>query len=126
MGVDFSPGGARWAYSGFRRFRLRIARQLEVDLERLWHERPMIEVEPGEWRDPWREGDEPLYLLLNHSDCDGTLSAFECAVVAPRLLEVIRHWSRDDEAEDYDHEQALRLVEGMIECIRTGDPLVFH
>ena len=32
MGIDFHPGSASWSYSGFNRFRERLAEKIDIDL----------------------------------------------------------------------------------------------
>lgn len=119
MGLDISPGNARWSYHGFDAFRQRLARQEGIDLERLWDERPL--EHGGNWFIPWRQEEDPLLLLLNHSDCDGGLTASECLWLLPRLVQTVRGWP----LEDYDREQAFRLAAGCLECVRTGERLEF-
>lgn len=64
--------------------------------------------------------DDELVPLLNHSDCDGVLTAEQCKLVAPRLLEIVGHWK-----DDYDKENALMLVDGMWRAAKAGEPLQF-
>lgn len=88
MGIDFSHSNASWAYSGFMRFRSRLAQAEGFDLEqmdgfqRAW--------EPARPMRSWDEITTPLKPLLEHSDCDGELTPEECAQVEPRLREVRR------------------------------------
>jgi hypothetical protein len=115
MGLSFSHGGAHWSYSGFREFRLRLAR--EIGLETL--------------NDLALLRGEALMPLLCHSDCDGELSPTECATVAPRLREVVSRWAEEFDgtpgsfASALDRREALKLAQGMEECAALGLPLVF-
>jgi hypothetical protein len=64
---------------------------------------------------------DPIHFLLNHSDCDGHITAKRCAKIAPRLLELVAKWPDDI----YDKTQALLLAEGMKACAQKGKPLEF-
>lgn len=125
MGLDLSPGGARWSYSGFHRYRLRLAEAIGVDLETVFN-RGWVIGPNGENTDPWVPGEEPLFLLLNHSDCEGELSPDACLTVLPRLLQVVIGWEKDPRDEGYDEAQTIKLACGMVECIIKNQPLLFH
>jgi len=113
MGLDFSHGGAHWSYSGFLSFRKELAEQIGIDLMAM----------PGFSHLPtgnWDDVDDPITLLVNHSDCDGKLSPVECLAVAPRLremAEVLR--------DDYDKCNALWLAAGMDLAAAATEPLEF-
>lgn len=68
----------------------------------------------------WDNVFDPIKPLLNHSDCDGELSPVECAVVAPRLRQLIENWE-----DDRDKKQGLMLAEGMEYCVTNGEVLIF-
>ena len=84
MGLDFCIGtpekmrhvDARWSYSGFHRFRARLAGAIGVKLE------SMRGFGRGEFARPWSEIDDGLVPLLRHSDCEGEMTPEECATVA--------------------------------------------
>lgn len=67
--IDFRAG----SYSGFMRWRIILSELVGVDLRELWTNNSIKK----------REGDEPFYELLNHSDCDGTLPYKECKRLLP-------------------------------------------
>lgn len=113
MGLDFSHCEARWSYSGFGRFRRRLAKQIGINLDDMYGF--------GGERE-WDTVNDPIKPLLDHSDCDGVLTPEECKLVYPRLEELIRDW--DDE--DYDKQQALELIEGMKYCIELDEDLEFQ
>ncbi len=113
MGINFLHGDAGWAYSGFNRFRERLAEGLGFRLrsmqgfggEDLW-----LSLQP-----------HPLHALLNHSDCDGDISPEDCRRVAPALRAAVAAW----EPTDYDRIQAEALADGMDEAAKAGVPLEF-
>ena len=114
MGVDFSHCNAHWAYSGFMRFRQKLADQsIGVDL---------LSMHGYGGDTPWENFDDDIIPLLNHSDCEDDLTFEECAKIAPRLKEIIENW--DDG--DYDKRSALELIVGMEECILNEESLSFH
>lgn len=104
-----------WSYSGFHRFRASLAELCGIELDKMggfggsraW---PSVES-------------EPLVPLLNHSDCDGELSAEECRVVAPRLRELLPKLSND-----YDRvhgERLAALMDLVVDHGADGATLVF-
>ena len=115
MGLDFSHGDAHWAYSGFNRFRERLAQIIGFKLRDMQGFTDSIESGLS-----WDNIKDPIKDLLNHSDCDGELMVNQCQTIAPRLNEMIKDWGEDD----FDKIQALRLSEGMEESI--GDKETFE
>ena len=115
MGIDFSHCDAYWAYSGFHRFRVRLAKEVGIDL----NEMRGFGGAQLKWANP---KDDPIIHLLDHSDCDGHLSPGRCKKIAPRLRELVAKW--DDE--DYDKIQALKLATGMEEAAKGRRNLRFH
>jgi hypothetical protein len=114
MGLSIYPGGASWAYGGFRRFRERLAEAEGFDLNEM----------AGYGDDPCRDWDEihsTLAPLLNHSDRDGYLGAWECEPMVMRLRRIIRDWDEDD----YDRQQAKVLIKGMEHCVEHRCAMVF-
>lgn len=112
MGLDFSHCDARWAYSGFNRFRNRLSAAININYENM-------EGCGGDQK--WEEIKDAILPLLNHSDCDGELSPEECKTIAPRLLEIIAPWPNDD----YDKIQATELAEGMQWAASKNENLEF-
>lgn len=113
MGLDFSHGDAHWAYSGFNRFRTRLAEAIGIKL---------MDMQGFGGTIPWETVTDAIVPLLNHSDCDGELSPEECATVAPRLRELVAEWSDMDS----DKREALPLAEAMEQCAGLGEPLEFR
>lgn len=100
MGLDFSHCDAHWSYSGFHRFRCKLAKEIGIDLDSMKGFGGKIS---------WDKIKDPIKPLLNHSDCDGELTSEECREVAPRLRELVKDWPDDD----YDKQKALELADGM-------------
>lgn len=113
MGLDFSHGNAHWAYSGFMRFRDRLAEALGYtkSLRDMYDDDTYTCME-----------NEPIYPLINHSDCDGDLTVEEMQQILPQLEDIINRW--DDE--DYEKDRGLLLIESMKEAINDNEPLEFR
>lgn len=141
MGLGFNKSEASWSYSGFNDFRKRLANEIGICLplmDGFWLPGyPRSEVESAikrvgtdiidanfKWlpKEPlkWDKIKDPIVDLLLHSDCEGELSAEQCGKIYPRLKELIEGWD-----EDYDKKQALLLAEGMENCAKKNEPLVF-
>lgn len=113
MGIDFSHCEARWAYSGFHRFRTRLAEKVGLkDFETITStkDKRFNAIKK-----------DPIVYLLAHSDCDGYLTPTQCKKLAPRLSELVKDWT-----DDYDREQALELVKGMKSAAKKKQKLKFE
>jgi hypothetical protein len=113
MGIDFSHGNAHWAYSGFNRFRAQLAEQIGMKLK---------DMEGFDGTTAWKDFEDDIIPLLNHSDCDGHLTISECKKIAPRLKELIKDW--DDI--NSDKSRAEELIIGMEDAIDKNENLEFH
>jgi hypothetical protein len=104
MGLDFSHCNARWSYTGFSRFRARLAEAAGLkELNNL-----VIK-------------NDPILPLLAHSDCEGILTPEECRSVAPRLRDLVSNWQDGD----YDKDTGLELAEGMESAASKNEDLEF-
>lgn len=143
MGLDFSHCEARWAYSGFMKFRVKLAAEAGIALHCMegfacgpsgeFFKSLVIAGDSGErGRMPgfdkyighqsvisWDKCNDPIKPLLNHSDCNGILTPEECLTVAPRLRELISQWAEDDQ----DKIRALLLAEGMERAAEANENL---
>ena len=84
MGLDCSHDAFHGAYSSFNRLRQSVAAAAGGSFPE--HEDPSLD--PNMWYvgARYRQSEWPgLALFLNHSDCDGDISAAECAAVAREL-----------------------------------------
>jgi len=111
MGLNFK-GGARWSYSGFNRFRTKLAGQVGITLDKM---------QGFGGKNSWDFETDDIIPLLHHSGCGGELTVKECKKVWPRLKELIEDWGSDN----YDKINALRLIEGMKGAIKNSKPLRF-
>ena len=126
MGVNFTHCDAGWSYSGFHRFRQRLAEAVGInDLDDMAGFRPLFYDQQNPTEHPnlsWQPyEDDPIRILLNHSDCDGELTPDECRAVWPRLREMVKDWPEGD----YDRIKALELSDGMLLAATLDEPLEF-
>jgi hypothetical protein len=112
MGLDFTHSDAHWSYSGFHRFRTRLAKEIGITLD-------TMEFFGGTTSFDYVKDD--IVPLLIHSDCDEDLTPEECAMIAPRLRALIDKWDDDD----YDKIHATFLAEGMEDAASENEVLEF-
>jgi hypothetical protein len=116
MGLNFREStnysDAAWSYSGFGEFRRKLAKEIGIDLDKM--------IGFG-GKTKWNTVNNPIKYLLNHSDCDGHITALRCSLIAPRLKELIDKW--DDT--DYDKRAAIILANDMIKCANDNKNLEF-
>lgn len=126
MGVDFfklkrERTGVGMPYSAFHRMRIQLAEAIGINLMEM---QGFAEDENGRVTGgrSWDEVEDDIVFLLNHSDCDGELSDYECARIYPRLRELanIIEWQ-----DPIDKENALALADAMEECVKEGCSLEF-
>lgn len=123
MGLDFIGAKAHWAYSGFNRFRERLAQEARINLSEMQGFKTKDGTKFGTVvkGKSWDKINDPIKYLLNHSDCEGQISSQRCGLIIPRIKELIKNW--DDN--DYDKQEALKLVNGMEDCFLNKNPLIF-
>lgn len=147
MGLDFSHCEAHWAYSGFNRFRTRLAAEAGIALNCMEgfaysissdteaFDKVEVFVPRKERTEPkcigfigyqpvisWDNVKDDIVPLLNHSDCEGVLTPEECKKVAPRLKQLIENWSDNDR----DKINALELARGMEVAAAKNEDLKFY
>lgn len=121
MGIGFTYKGCKvpysdrphWSYGGFSSFRERLAAGIGIDLVRMRGYGAADALS-------WDKIADPIAPLLNHSDCEGDLSAEQCRIVSPRLRELVQDWP-----DDYDKQNALLLADMMDACVLAGAKLKF-
>lgn len=131
MGLDFMKrvsvglkNDPHWAYGGFMRFRIRVAKAIGIDLEKMKGFEGLFSDKTISYLD-W-PNKNPIEELLNHSDCDGELSAESCEEIAPILEGIIGGWGEDPtDQKNYDTIMGLCLVAAMRECAEERADLIF-
>jgi len=120
MGLDFDGAEAHWAYSGFNRFREKLASDCGFSLRDMdGFKNPVINPNGKEL--PWTNQGGDLQDFLHHSDCDGKLTPKQIKKICPALEKAIKNWENDE----FDTQQALLLIDGMKDCIAKNKPLIF-
>lgn len=104
---------ARWSYSGFNQFREKLGKEVGVNIREMEGF-----TESGK---SWESIQDPIVYLLNHSDCDGIITGEQCALIAPRVRELVKDWPEHD----YDKSEALVLADDMDLCAKLNKPLIF-
>ncbi len=129
MGVEI--GSAHWAYSGFMRFRKKLAEAEGFDLLTMDGYEGAFGSTSGSPR-PWADADGKnvtvLRPLLDHSDCDGEMTWQECEQVVDRVSEIVEAWALRpslDPIEERDILQGRRLVQSMRDSVAAQSELVF-
>lgn len=111
MGLGFSHGDAHWSYGGFNRARSKLAAEFGLEL---------AEMEGFGGKVPWNHSVSPVMELLDHSDCDGELTAKQCQAIAPALRAAVAPWPDAD----YDKRAFLVLADAMDEAADAGEALL--
>lgn len=87
---------------------------------------------------PWAVlRDDPLVVLLSHSDCDGEIAVKDCDPLADRLEEIVPILeARDADATNISHHRrgmydgyapaARRFAAGLREAAKANEPVDFH
>jgi len=113
MGLNFRHSSAQWSYSGFMRFRERLAEAEGIELKKMWGF--------GEPFLPWKPVKNDIKHFLNHSDCDGQIGPAKLKLIYPIIERIVTPWEHD-----HDRANALELVETMKKCIKKKQPLIFQ
>lgn len=111
MGLDTSHGCWHGAYSSFMRWRMELAKEVGVS--------DIFEMQGYGGIKEWNDADA-LTILMNHSDCDGTIDNKDCLPIAVRLEELapkLSPWARE-RAEDF--------ARGLRRAHESGEDVDFH
>lgn len=108
-------GHVQWSYSGFNRFRARLCEGAGLGA--------LDGYKGFGGEKPWPSADEkPLVRLLNHSDCDGALDAWECEGLGDAIRAVVRLWPEDD----YDRRSGERLADMVDRAVDNWGQVLFR
>lgn len=125
MGLDTTHDAWHGAYSGFNRFRYAVAEATGIDLEAHWNGLDFTDdmLHTGNW-----EPGDPLFTLLNHSDCEGHIVWQRLTQLADRLESLLpnleesvapyRGWGPRGWTEQFIH--------GCRDAVRQQENLGFH
>lgn len=115
MGLDTSHDAWHGPYSSFQRWRREIAELAGL---------PPLDQMDGFCSGTgisWKGIKTPLVYLLNHSDCDGQISAKRCAKIADELEALLPKMKDLDTIE-----KTQQFIEGCRLAASKNEPLLFR
>ena len=121
MGLDTSHDCWHGAYTAFHRWR--------AELMRIAHDRDIMSMRHYGGTVPWSAlGNDPLIVLLDHSDCDGIIEAKDCEPLAKRLEELLPLLPKED---DRGHigswqKKTQQFIDGLRLAASRGEDVDFH
>ncbi len=99
------------SYTWFSHFREAVASAAGIELRKM---------RGFGGRRSWDRVDDPIVPFLDHSDCEGEISAAKCAKIWPRLAELAAELTTAHNASAHD------IIGGMKRCVAQKKPLVFR
>lgn len=132
MGLDVSHDAWSGAYSSFYRWRMGVVRaagyEIAPDPDRGGREMPKVWLDDsfttanymGEWD---RLPEDPLLVLLIHSDCDGIIPANATRWLAARLEGLLPAFPEDDD--DALRTKTERFIAGLREAAADDEDMEF-
>lgn len=124
MGLDIilreDPGRyhVRFGYCDFNEYRRFLASLIGINLDEMWGYGGT-----KSWG-PYR--DDPLTVLLDHSDCDGEIEPEDAEPLADRLKELIDHFDESDKVHQYWKTQTEKLIKILRRAAETGEQVLFR
>lgn len=136
MGLDTTHEAWHGAYSSFWRWRrtITVAAGYELDDDPRYPSAKAINwaaVTSGNLAGHWEQiPEDPLLILLIHSDCDGEILPEHAGLVADRLEQVMPNLPDGDEVERMlgwsAQQKTQQFIDGLREAAAAGEPLGFH
>lgn len=142
MGLDTSHDAWHGAYGGFAQWRHEIAVALgliEKDqslFPKQWYQEDDVRESPLNWEKlnamtdcmgNWTEQPEdPIWYLLNHSDCDGVIKHEHLLPLADRLQELVPVIDKEEYITDWRRNRTQQFVDGLRAAYEAGEDLDFH
>jgi hypothetical protein len=120
MGLDTSHDCWHGPYSAFMRWRCFLNHAIRgkgthrEDLEQAWAD--------GFYNDP----SKPLYVLMNHSDCDGTIPAEICGPMADALQTLMDEKMPARAMYDEARPATERFIAGLRRAAAANEDVRFH
>ena len=138
MGLDTTHDAWHGPYSAFSRLRNTLAEAAGYQVKDYeyadgWTGRSAQVVAEGDWAVENYAGEwnghppeDPLLILLVHSDCDGQIEADHCRFLAVRLRQIVEAGLPDGPERDRWIEAALEFADGCDLAASNGEPLEFR
>jgi hypothetical protein len=116
MGLDTTFDCWHGPYSSFNRFRRTICKAAGMgDLDSY----------KGFGGDKEWPENEPITILLDHSDCDGEITAKDCAPLADAMEELLPELDDSDPCLS-DAKQAKQFIKGLRKAAKAKKPVEFR
>lgn len=115
MGLDTTHNCWHGPYSRFNSFRTELAKAIGVNLMEMEGFGGIVKFTSNE--------EEPLNILLNHSDCDGKISHKETLPLADRMREIV---VQGLVAEGWVKERMVQFINGLKDAHKAGEDVDFH
>jgi hypothetical protein len=141
MGLDVSHDAWSGPYSSFREWRNWLAKQVGIPLDAMegfygddgWEFVGGVRLPGGKRHErretyppiPWEIlKPDPLFVLLDHSDCDGEIAVPDLGPLADRLRVIAKNaaWAENEDM----IEKTMRFAAGCDLASAAGEPLHFH
>lgn len=137
MGLDTSHDCWHGAYSAFMRWRNAVAEAAGYTFSR--GDRGYLYVDQVNWdaieeknySGEWdRIPEDPLIILIAHSDCDGEIKPEHAGLLADRLEQLLPKMPDDDGTGHISRYgwrgTTQRFIDGLREAAALGEPVDFH
>jgi hypothetical protein len=125
MGLDTSHNAWHGPYSSFHHWRIAVARASGLSI----YER---RLQPSGSRPMWIMPDEDdiLFVLLNHSDCEGVIEAQDCTPLADRLEgllpAIVQAEAKEIGYPDWYTTSTTQFIKGLRLAASRNEPIEFH
>lgn len=125
MGLSVDYGCFQGSYSSFNEWRNEISKLLGYG--------DILKREGFGGNKNWDDLiDDPIYILLYHSDCDGVIKLQESKLLVNRLQTVyITQLENEIDRNPLDYywygsTRTKKFIDGLISSIKSGDDIYFH
>ena len=115
MGLDTSHNCWHGPYSTFNSFRTEVAKLVGITLSHMQGFGGFVEFSSNE--------EEPLNILLSHSDCDGVITHQETLPLANRMQEIL---DQNPQLESWVKERMVQFINGLKDAYEAGEDVDFH
>lgn len=136
MGLDTSHGCWHGAYSAFTRWRHKVAQMAGYTLEKCPPPHDYMDQVAIDWSKysdanlygKWEATpDDPLIVLIAHSDCDGEILPAQAGPLANRLEELLPLLDGDGGGHIGSYrEKTLAFIDGLRKAVAANEPVDFH
>lgn len=134
MGLNTTHGAWDGAYSSFMNWRIWVAKQIGINLLEMegFSDRDYSNPNKKRGEIKWDTIKDDLKYLLNHSDCDGSLTPKRCKKIADWLKKIIkdRKVPKDIFSLDSDEEwyifKTKTFIGGCMKAYKEDKKLEFH